>query len=175
MVKSEAKLDKDTLAVVFYLISRLDGILGKTHLQKLLFLSDILAMRRLKEKITVMEYKKYLHGPFTVELDNYTNHLSNIGYIEIKKFPLTRKETKSYTRYYLKKEVSIKEQLLKSLGPEKLLIIDEVVDSFGNLSLQNLLDIVYKLPIVQESKRDDILDVAKKTESEPEEKEDLPF
>ena len=86
---------------------------------------------------------------------------------------------KKYTRYYLKKNIPIKEKLLKSLGSKKLLVVDEIADSFGNLSLQNLLDIVYNLPIVKNSKMDSLLDIIKDIEAESEEEKnalsDLPF
>lgn len=178
-MKTAKTLDKNTLGVIFYFISRLDGILGKTHLQKLLFLTDLLSMKKLKTKITSIEYKRYKHGPYSAELEKYTNHLINLDYIEAKEFPLLSNNTKKYTRYHLKKHISIKENLLKSLGPEKLLVIDEVTDSFGNLSLQNLLDIIYNLPIVKNSKMDSLLDIAKGTDSSSEEEKamlsDLPF
>ena len=176
---TQQTLDKNTLGVVFYFVSKLNGILGKTHLQKLLFLTDLIAMKKLKEKITTIEYKKYKHGPYSAEIDDYTNHLIDLNYIESKEFPLSSNNAKKYTRYYLKKNIPIKEKLLKSLGSKKLLVVDEIADSFGNLSLQNLLDIVYNLPIVKNSKMDSLLDIIKDIEAESEEEKnalsDLPF
>lgn len=174
-VKKQASLDKITLAIILYFISRLDGILGKTHLQKLLFLTDLLAMKKFKEQITALEYKRYLHGPYSSKVEEYTNHLSGRGYIESKEFPLSMGNS-TYTRYYSKKRIPIKEKLLKEMGPDKFVIVDEVVDSFGNISLQNLLDIVYSIPSVKESKMDDSLDmleVAKKIKPEADAGEDF--
>ncbi len=162
-MESQKKFDKNTLAIIFYLIHRLDGILGKTHLQKLLFLVDLFAIRKLEQQITVMKYKRYLHGPYSSILDEYTNHLSELGHIEAKEFPYNRgKKPKIYTRYYSKKNISIREELLNLIGADKLLIVDEVADSFGNISLQKLLDIVYNLPIMKNSEINDILDFTKK-------------
>lgn len=153
-------LDKDTLYIIFYFIERLDGVLGKTHLQKLLFLTDLLAVRKFKKKLTKIDYKKYLHGPYSEVVDEYTAHLAEKGAIEEKKFPVST-GVGFYSRYHKKKQGSIKSNLVANLGAEKVLLIDDVVNSFGNMSLQQVLDVVYKLEIVKDAKKNTPLDVAK--------------
>lgn len=168
------KFDKNTLALILYFISRLNGVLGKTHLQKLLFLTDLISSKRFQEKITAIEYKRYLHGPYSSQLNDYTEKLSKSDWIEIKELPFINDPSKKYVRYYSKKPTQIKQQLLKNLGPDKMLLIDEVIDSFGNMSLQDVLEIVYGLQIIKASEMDKPLEMAKKIESkEPEDEIDL--
>lgn len=172
-------LDKNTSAVIFYLISRLDGVLGKTHLQKLLFLSDLLSVKKLKEPITSLEFIRYKHGPFAQTVDVYTADLVNKGLIDAREFPLSSKPGKTYTRYHLKKPMpQAKEALLGLIGAEKLMVVDGVADSYGNLSLQNLLDIIYGLEIVKDAKQNSLLVLAKTDNPDTKDEgelDDLPF
>lgn len=173
-------LDKNTLAVILYFISRLDGVLGKTHLQKLLFLTDLLAIKKLKEPVTALEFRRYKHGPYAQSVDIYTSNLVKKGFIEVKEFPLYSIPNKTYTRYYLKKSTPIKKDVILSLiGPEKLIVVDEVVDSFGNLGLRNLLDFIYDLEVIKSTKNNSLLDLAKTLKENPntkdEDAEELPF
>lgn len=157
----EGGFDKNTLRVVFYIIEKLNGVLGKTHLMKLLFLADLMAMKKFKEKITTVNYKRYTYGPFSPEVDNYTRRLEKMGLIEIRTMPLDYDPSKTYTRFYLQKKVSVKPLLMKNIGADKVMLLDEVIESYGNMGLQNLLDIVYELQIMKESEMNKPLDMAK--------------
>jgi uncharacterized protein YwgA len=169
---SVKKLDKNTLLLVLYLIERLNGILGKTHLQKILFLTDLIATKKINTQITVLDYKKYHFGPFSVELQEYTKELETKGLITEKEFPFASDASKKYTRYYFKQDGrSAKPTLLKNLGNEKLMIVDEIVGSYGNMSLQEVLDIVYNLQIMEKTPKNKPLDIAKENENTAEEKE----
>lgn len=170
------QLDKTTLVVILYLIERLNGILGKTHLQKMLFLSDLISSKRYKEKITSLEYEKYHFGPYASELDTYTSELETRGLIEKKEYNFTSDNTKTYTRFYKKLPESIKPQLIKSLKPpEKVILLDEIIDSYGNLSLQEVLDIVYQLEIVKSTEKNTPLEFARENsiDSSKENEEDI--
>ena len=155
----QSTLDRDTLHIIFYLIERLDGVLGKTHLQKLLFLTDLLAVRKFKQKLTQIDYKKYHHGPYSEVVDEYTGQLTKQGAIEEKKYHIST-GSGFYSRYHKKKQGSIKSQLVDNLGAEKVLLIDDVIHSFGNMSLQQVLDVVYELEIVKDAKKNTPLDIA---------------
>ncbi|HZP55810.1 MAG TPA: type II toxin-antitoxin system antitoxin SocA domain-containing protein [Candidatus Saccharimonadales bacterium] len=172
---SQQQLDENTLRVVFYFVERLNGVLGKTHLQKLLFLTDLLAAKKLKTKVSALNYKRYKHGPFSDEVDLYTAHLAKGGNIDIREFPFNSDPKKKYVRYFVKSAGSVREKLLSELGTEKVMLLDEIVSSYGNLSLNSLLDIVYKLPEVKDKEMNDILDVAKTIDSEEEETEEAHF
>lgn len=166
-------LDKNTLKIILYLISQLDGILGKTHLQKLLFLTDLISVRRFKMKMTQIDYKKYYYGPYSPQLNQYTDELIKKGLIDEKQFPFISDKSKKFSRYYIKRRIPLKENLMGSLGPEKVMVLDEVVNSFGNLSLQNVLDVVYKLQFVKDSELDKPLIMAKEVEEDPEEEPEI--
>lgn len=174
-VSSKQRLDENTLRVIFYFIERLNGALGKTHLQKLLFLSDLLAAKKLKAKISALNYKRYKHGPFSDEVDRYTAQLAKSGKIEIREFPFMTDTRKKYIRFFVKSAGSVREKLLTELGSEKVMLLDEIVDSYGNISLNNLLDVVYKLPEVKDTAMNDILDVAQNLHNSEEEKEEAHF
>lgn len=166
------KFDKRTLSIILYLISRLNGVLGKTHLQKLLFMTDLISSKRFQEKMTAIEYKRYLHGPYSSQLDDYTDFLIKEGLIESKELPFISNPSKKYFRYYSKKPVAIKQSLLKNLGSEKMLLIDDVIGSFGNMSLKDVLEVVYNLQIVKDSKMDKPLEMAKRVDKNSEDNEE---
>lgn len=163
--QTPTKLDPTTLAIIFFYIQRLDGVLGKTHLQKLLFLTDLIGMRKFKTKFTNIEYVKNHYGPYSDKVDEYTTRLNEKNLIEVRVFPLSNTEG-TYTRYYKKSSISPKDTLINKLGSEKVLILEEVVDSFGRLSLQEVLDVVYSLQTVKNSVKQTPLDVAKILENE---------
>ena len=162
----QKKLDKQLLLITLYFIERLDGVLGKTHLQKLLFLTDLIAAKRIKQRITTIEYKKYRYGPFSPELEKYTDTLIRKKLIEEREFPFVSNSHKKYTRYYIKKGISAKPSLVKEIGNEKVMLIDEIISSYGNMSLQEVVDVVYKLQIVKESEMNKPLDMAKEMKKE---------
>lgn len=147
----QQKLDKITLVTILYFISSLDGVLGKTHLQKLLFLTDLIATRKFKKKITVIDYKLYHFGPFSDEIAAYTTHLEKKELITIREYPFTTDPNKTYTRFYIRKPMNVKKKLIGLVGADKFIVLDDVVKSFGNMSLQNVLDVVYNLQIVSEA------------------------
>lgn len=164
--KNKTEFDKATSLVILYFIEKLNGVLGKTHLQKMLFLTDLLATKNFKNKITAIDYKKYTFGPFSEQLDAYTSMLKERNLIQIREFPFISEPEKTYTRFYLAKKINSKSALLKVLKPEQVLLIDEIVNSYGNLSLQEVLDIVYDFQIVKNSKQNNPLDMAEEFRNE---------
>lgn len=164
---SESKsLDKTTLSIIYYFISSLNGVLGKTHLQKLLFLSDLMSTKKFGEGVTKIDYKRYLHGPYSPQVDSYTGELISKNMIEAREFAFNSDPDKKYIRYYVSQSFPIKQNLMDSLGADKFVILDDVVKSFGNMSLNSLLDIIYDLQIVKKSEMDEPLDIAKNIEEE---------
>lgn len=167
------KLDRVTLAVVFYLIEKLDGVLGKTHLQKMLFLSDLIFTKKYNGPLTKLQFEKYHYGPFSVEVNDYVDSLKKRNFISSKEMFFNDDSGKTYTRFYKKKGGSVKSFLLKEIGADKLVSLDEVIDSFGNASLQQVLDVVYSLQMVKDSELKKPLDMAevikKETEDQPDE------
>lgn len=160
--------DKITLAIILYFIQKLDGILGKTHLQKLLFLLNLRSEKRLKKSLVKLEFEKNRFGPYSYKVNDYVENLIRKKAIKSEVFTYQDKSgnSKSYTRYYFNKVSSPKEFLLDNLNPKEVLLVDEVIESYGNISLRDLLDIVYSLPIVRDADYCQPLDVAKSINEE---------
>ena len=158
------KLDKNTYEIIFYFIERLDGVLGKTHLQKMLFLADLLSMKKFKEKITAIDYRKYHYGPYSEIVNDYTTKLKDKGAITEKEFSFRDGSDRTYSRYYKKINASIKSSLMENIGAERVVLLDEGINSYGNMSLQGVLDVVYKLELVKGAEKNKPLDMAKETE-----------
>lgn len=172
MTTQTKTLDKSTLQIIFYLIERLNGVLGKTHLQKMLFLSDLLAVKKFKEKLTAIDYKKYHYGPYAEAINDYTADLKRRSLIEEREYPFMDGSDRSYSRYFKKAQGSVKAKLLENIGAEKVVLLDGVINSYGNMSLQDVLDVVYRLEVVKGAEKNKPLEMAKKVESANDEPED---
>lgn len=151
MPQSKENFDKNTVAIIYYLIEHLDGVLGKTHLQKMLFLIDLLSTKKFKEPLTKLNFQRYHYGPYSEEVNNYISRLETKEQIIVKVLPFSDNEDKTYTRYYYNNKGSIKNYLYKELGAEKVMLIDEIINSFGNKSLQEVLDVVYSLETIKKA------------------------
>ncbi|MFC1615408.1 Panacea domain-containing protein [Patescibacteria group bacterium] len=159
-------IDPVTLKIIYYFIEKLDGVLGKTHLQKMLFLTDLLATKKFKEPLSKVKFQKYRYGPYSEEINEYIKDLKNRDLIRVQEFPYNTDKTKTYTRFYSNKKGSVKTQLLKEIGAEKILLIDEIINSYGNVSLQEVLDVVYKLEMVKQTELCKPIEMAKIIETE---------
>lgn len=157
----EKDLDKSTLFLILYLIEKLNGVLGRTHLQKLLFLSDLMSVKKFKEQLTKLEYQKYFYGPYSQEVKKYVDYLINSDLIEERVLSFIDDSTKKYARYYLKSKISFRDKVLEYFGPDKTILINEVIQSYGNIGLQSLLDIVYNLQLVKDTEICKPLKIAK--------------
>ena len=167
-------LDKTTLTIILYFIEKLNGVLGKTHLSKLLFLTDLLSIKKFNKPLSDLKFVKYHYGPFSKKINEYLEKLKEKGFIEIREIPFIN-EPKIYTRYYSNKKVPITSIVLEALddNSEKKTLLDEVINSYGNISLQELLDLVYSIQIVKNAKPlETILEKYKEVE---EDKEELDF
>jgi hypothetical protein len=58
--------------------------------------------------------------------------------------------------------VSSKKTLLDLIGNDKVILLEEVIDSYGNMSLHDVLDIVYQLELVKSSDKNTPLDFAQR-------------
>lgn len=170
------ELDKITSVVMYYFVSELNGVLGKTHLQKLMFLADLLASKKFKEPITKMSYVRYTHGPYSRDLNAYIQRLTSTELIEERQFPMISNPMNHYSRFYVKKLVDAKSLLIKEIGADKMLLLDEVAQSYGNKSLQQVLDFVYSLEEVKTAGMDSPIKMAQEIKEQPvEDIDDIPF
>jgi uncharacterized protein YwgA len=166
------KLDENTLIVILYLIEKLDGVLGKTHLQKILFLTDLLSVKKFKKPITNLQFEKNHYGPYCSEVNQYIELLKNKKYVEAREFPLSN-GAGIFVRYYFTGKDTSKKLLYKKITPEKIVLIDDVVSSYGNVSLQEILDVVYSLATVKESENHTPLEMAKIINDDNEEVQEI--
>lgn len=174
------ELDKTTSALMYFFIWSLNGVLGKTHLQKLMFLSDLLASKKFKTPISKMNYIRYTHGPYCRDFDSYIEKLTKDKLIEERVLPMFSDPSKTYSRFYINNtmNINIKKHILSMLGQDKAMLLDEVVQSYGNKSLQEVLDFVYSLEEVKDAQFESPIDMAKKytsQASDDEELDDIPF
>lgn len=161
--------------VVWYIISKLDGVLGRTHLQKMMFLTDLLSSKKFQKPISVMEYKKYHYGPYTQDLAEYTSFLEGKGLIEERELTFISDASKKYSRFYSKKPFTDKSLLIKAAGgADQAMLIDEVIGSYGNMGLQDVLDIVYGLQDTSAKGFNDPFEFARKM-GETKKTEEPPF
>jgi uncharacterized protein YwgA len=119
-----------------------------------------------------MEFVKYHYGPYSDKINKYLEKLKEKGYIEIREIPFINEPSKIYTRYFSNKKVPITSIIFEALdsNSEKKTLLDEVINSYGNISLQQLLDIVYSLQIVKDAKPlETILEKYKEVEEDKEE------
>jgi hypothetical protein len=170
--KHEQKLDRVTIILILYLIERLNGVLGKTHLQKMLFLIELISFKRLKEKVTSIDFIKYTYGPFSKKVEEYIDYVKEKDLIEDRSFPLLSGEG-TYHRYYQEKKYTVRNQLLSEIGPDKMVIINEVINSFGNISLKEILDVVYDIELVSAAEKNSPINIAMGFKNESEEKEEV--
>ena len=168
-------IDKNTLMIILYLIERLNGVLGKTHLQKLLFLVNLLSVKKFKEPLTQLKFERYHYGPYCKKIDEYIEHLKNKEFVEQREFPFgkNRGKSKSYVRYYFKHGQSIKKSLFDQIGAEKVILLDEIISSYGNVCLQDILDVVYSLQSVKKSELHTPLEMAKIIKEDNDEVEEI--
>lgn len=177
MPDKHVQADKVTSAIMYYMISSLNGVLGKTHLQKLLFLSDLLSSKKFGEPVTNMKYIRYTHGPYSKDLDEYILTLTSKDLIEEKQFPMLSDLSKHYSRFYVRKIIKIKDYISEKIGPDRMLLVDEVVQSYGNKSLQEVLDFVYGLEEVSGAQFESPITIAidKHQPGDSSSAEDIPF
>lgn len=168
------QLNNTTTALIYYIIFRLNGVLGKTHLQKMLFLTDLISAKKYNKKITDIEYKKYFHGPYSEEVKKYTDFLITKKMIEMKEFSFNDGTPRVYNRFYFAKPANVKDFLISKLGSDKMVVVEDVISSFGNMSLKNLLDVVYGLQIVSKSELNDPLKIVEQADKENSTENDEP-
>ena len=121
--------------VILYVISRF-GMRGveRTRLMKLLFLID--RVLRNRAGIALFRWIMWKYGPFSkdvldilddLEVDNVVKVRRGVGYV-----------------------IYIHETPIELHDPELENLINEIVDRYGNVRLEELLDYVYKLPEVRD-------------------------
>jgi uncharacterized phage-associated protein len=126
--------------LILYLVTRYYRVTGKgigrTKLMKLVFLVDYLYWKRFGKRLLDVKWVKYLYGPFSKAVLDTLDELEREGIIGIVELD---KGITLYTALY--NNIKLSEEAKK--------IVDEVVENFGKLSLDELLKYVYSLDEVR--------------------------
>ena len=135
------KLDKNS-QIIKFIVERLSGILGRTHLIKLIYLADYHSRRLFGKPISTFDYYWDNRGPFDKEF--YTA-------IEILKEYIREDEVNfpRYKGYIFHNEP--KQIEYNKLTRYDLYMLEYVIKNYGKENLQSLLeDVVYKtVPMVE--------------------------
>jgi len=113
-------------------------------LAKLLFLADVWAMQAYGIRATDLCYIRYKYGPYPlIEFDQRLERLKSCGLQVVPKFTVV--DGKKYRIYRLPGPLSRSVEL-----PDKMMLIaDEVITTFANEKLEDVLSHVYSLPFVK--------------------------
>lgn len=117
----------------------------RTKLVKLLFLSDRKAKDKLGKKITDIEYIRYHYGPFKPEILSTLEEMDGYGIQE--KTESSKYGGKAY-RYV---EGNNPRTSCSSISQKEKEIIDEVVEKYRRVSLEDILNEIYSLEEIKEA------------------------
>jgi len=137
----------DLRDIVLYTISRYVAIagrgIGRVRLMKLLFLADYIYKKRFNKKLTNVKWIMWLFGPFSKDILNVLDELEVKGKVIIEDVDGIGIFYSTYESVRLDDEVKN--------------IIDEVIREYGVKSLEQLLQDVYSLREVKETKIGDLI------------------
>lgn len=127
-----------------FIIERLSGRLGRTHLLKLVYLADYHFHKLAGKSISTFKYTWYQHGPFDSSFYDDIDSLEKGTYIEEKEvyFP-------TCCGYVFHDTPS--RMVYDKLSTQDLYILEYVIKTYGKADLQALLDeVVYKTEPMKE-------------------------
>lgn len=131
--------------LILYIIAKLSNSkikIGRTRIIKLLYLIDLVALRRLNEKITGLKYYYHFYGPYAQEIIEVLDKLSHCGKVETTTIPAHN----GMVAY----DYRVQDLPKVSLEPEKRRLVDEIISKFGRMRLDKLLEVVYSTRPMQE-------------------------
>jgi hypothetical protein len=123
--------------LIRYIVSEVQnagGVIFRTRLVKLLYLCDVEYYRSRRQRITELDWKRYLYGPYAFELPEITKRMG---------LDLGEEELDFSTGRGIRYEVYDIPNPDNWLDPAKRLVVDRVIRRWGNEDLDLLLDYVY--------------------------------
>jgi uncharacterized phage-associated protein len=138
---------------IIYLVDNLQGELTRTKLVKLLFLADLNYYRQKGGSLTEVTYYSYFYGPFSEKIMEAINNLNGF---EIEEHCGINPEGKEYYTYAIGKNPRCSEI---ELVPEGKDVLDSIINQFGYMPLNDLLDYVYKSEPYRKCKKGDVIDL----------------
>lgn len=125
--------------VIIYLARKGLFDLTRTKLVKLLYLIDLEYWTRKKKTLTGLNYVSYYYGPYSEEIIDAIQELQKDQVIQ--EFSAISPEGRQYYIYNLRKKINLDEL---SFRKKDLEIIEEVLGKYKDLSLDEILEQVYK-------------------------------
>lgn len=130
-------------------ILRKTGPILKTKLLKLLFLVDYYAIKKIGKQITDLDYKKYFYGPYDKNFELVLNKMYVEGLIH------TEEHISSKGNVYYLIEPGPFETGKINLSNEEKEILDEVLQKYGEMTLNEVLEEIYKLDEIRDRNFDE--------------------
>lgn len=127
-----------TLDLIRYLVGELSDRgfdVTKTGLVKLLYLSDVEAVRRGRPRVSSIEWVLYKYGPYAFEIEDALRQLAGREIDELAGISALGKAYKVYRATSPEDSVVI--------DPEEKAVVGSVLDRWGGESLEEILDYVY--------------------------------
>lgn len=123
--------------IIKFIIERLSGHLGRTHLLKLIYMSDYHARKLFGNPMSTFDYHWHNNGPFDRELYNCIDSLKDTHIREEKVyFPVCT----GYVFHNIPNKIKY-----DSLSEYELYVLEYVIKTYGKTKLQTLLeDVVYE-------------------------------
>jgi uncharacterized phage-associated protein len=121
-----------------FIIERLSGTLGRTHLLKLVYLADYHFHKLTGKSISTFKYLWHNNGPFDSSLYDDINNLKESTYIEEEEvhFPTCRGYVFHNTSHQM---------IYNELSTQDIYMLEYAIRTYGKINLQTLLeDVVYK-------------------------------
>jgi uncharacterized phage-associated protein len=111
---------------------------GRFRLMELLFLADYLSLKRLGRKLTGIEWRKHLFGPSSTKVFEVLDGLEREGMVAVEEISRGILLYKAYR--------AIEEP---SISKEAENIVNEVIEKFGSLDIDELLNHINSLDEVK--------------------------
>jgi hypothetical protein len=142
---------KDILLQILNEASAKSISLGKTHLVKILYLTEVEYYRQQMERLTSLRWLFYHFGPYAIELETI---------LADREFEKTEIKTQTDKDFILFKVNESKSEYKPKVDSKLSLLIKKIVGQWGNKSLEELLDYVYfeTEPMESVKQRGDVLD-----------------
>ncbi len=113
--------------------------IGRTKLMKLLYLTDLLARKKLGRTVTGAMYRFYFYGPFSTEVLDALDALVEDGILADNPELTTFGVAHDYRPTKLAESLNVEE----AIPDDEKEILHEVIKRYGRMNLLKLLDIVY--------------------------------
>jgi uncharacterized phage-associated protein len=123
--------------------------IGKTKLIKILYLLEVEYYRSFQKRLTDLEWQFYHYGPYPIGIEKI------LGSPDLEEMPKLLKDGKVYKKYSVASDRSAE----RGIDSDVQRLIKRVVNEWGGLGLNDLLDFVYfETEPMRKAKRGEILD-----------------